>query len=130
MKIKTILTSSVLTVAAILGFGTVQAHPLEDRILGCSQVQPYLDVAYELRTDGAPIEVARAILVEDTELIPAQRFIVNAVVDTLYAIEGDQLPEFEHYRVLSFQVCLTNIGSGFRELTDTGKRLQHLRYEL
>jgi len=130
MDIKTTLTSSALLVAAALSYGTVQAHPLEDRILGCSQVQPYLDAAYELRTGGAPIEVVREILVEDAELLPAHRFIISAVVTTLYAIEGEHLPEFEHYRVLSFQVCLTNIGSGFLELTDTGKRLSHHRIEL
>jgi len=123
------LKHSVVAAALALGMGAVQAHPLEARILGCSQVQPYLDVAYEIRTGGAPIEVAREILVEDTELLPAHRFIINAVVDTLYAIESEQLPEFEHYRVLSFQVCLSNIGSGFLELTETGKRLSHQRAE-
>lgn len=110
------MTCSLAGVALALGLGAAQAYPLEDRIIGCSQVQPALDVAYVLRTDGQPVEVAKAVLVDDPELLPAHRFIVQVILKTLYAIPSTQLPKFEHYRVLSFSVCLEKIGAGFVEL--------------
>jgi len=111
-----ILKHSVVAATLALGVGAAQAYPLEDRILGCSQVQPALDAAYTMRVDGQPIEVVQAVLVDDPELLPAHRFILQGIVKTLYDIPVEQLPKFEHYRVLSFSVCLENIGAGFVEL--------------
>lgn len=110
------MTFNLAGVALALGLGVAQAYPLEDRVMGCSQVQPALDAAYTMRVDGQPIEVVQAVLVNDPELLPAHRFILQGIVETLYAIPVEQLPKFENYRVLSFSVCLENIGAGFVEL--------------
>lgn len=123
------MTCSLAGVVLALGLGAAQAYPLEDRILGCSQVQPVLDAAYILRMDGQPVEVAKAVLVNDPELLPAHRFIVQMILKTLYAIPSEQLPRFEHYRVLSFSVCLENIGAGFVELEPEIGVSKYLRRE-
>ncbi len=126
---KNLFLASVLTAAAAIT-GAVQAHPLEARVLGCMQAQPVVDAAYDVRVNDVPIEVAFNILVEDPTLSPAQRFIVANLVQTLYSIEVEHLPTYEHYRVLSFTICVESIGNGFIELESTGDVLQHKRSDL
>ena len=111
-----ILKRSVVAATLSLGMGAVQAYPLETRVMGCMEIMPVLDAAFGARTNDIPADVAFETLVGIEELHPAQRYIVTVITGTLYALDSEQIPDFEHYRMLTFHICLDTLGDGEVEL--------------
>lgn len=111
-----ILKRSVVAATLALGMGAVQAYPLETRVMGCMEIMPVLDAAFEARTNDIPADVAFEALVGIEELHPAQRYIVVVITGTLYELDSEQIPDFEHYRMLTFHICLDTLGEGEVEL--------------
>lgn len=111
-----ILKHSVVAATLALGMGAVQAYPLETRVMGCTEIVPVLNAAFAARTSDIPADVAFEALVGIEELHPAQRYIVAVILGTLYELDSEHIPDFEHYRMLTFHICLDTLGEGEVEL--------------
>ncbi len=111
--------------ALVLGLGLAAsgapiAHTLEARIEACAQIMPHFESVYVFRADDTPRVVVDTVLVGSEHITAAQRFYLAAIVNVLWSIPIDELPDFKEYRTLTYAMCLTEIGTGYLYLPDDG----------
>lgn len=134
------LTSSLMALTLALGLGTAAAQPappqVEDELdpfiktLGCLSLGPNFEQAYQFRISGAPLVLAHAVVTNNPDLHPFERYVLGVVVEAIYMVPDDKLVGRERFHEAAFQVCMDTLGTDALFLPEDGQQMKLHRPDL
>lgn len=142
------LTSSLLALTLALGLGTTAAQTTTPEIapgvelkvegefdpfvkmLGCMGLTPDFEQAYQFRIGGVPLVLAHAVVTNNPDRHPFERFVLGVVVEAIYMVPDDTLVGHEQFHEAAFQVCMETLGTDALFLPEDGQQLKLHRPDL
>lgn len=140
------LTNSLLALTLALGLGTAAAQPTPPentpevqieaeidplvKLLGCMSLGPDFEQAYQFRIAGVPLVLAHAVVTNNPDRHPFERFVLGVVVEAIYMVPDDKLVGREQFHEAAFRVCMDTLGTDALFLPEDGQQLKLHRPDL
>lgn len=143
-----LMTTSLLALTLALGLGTAAAQPTPPenapeaelqveaeidpllKMLGCMSLGPDFEQAYQFRISGVPLVLAHAVVTNNPDRHPFERFVLGVVVEAIYMVPDDMLVGREQFHEAAFQVCMETLGTDALFLPEDGQQMKLRRPDL
>lgn len=100
------------------------------KMLGCLNLGPSFEQAYQFRISGVPLVLAHAVVTHNPDLHPFERYVLGVVVEAIYMVPDDKLVGREQFHEAAFQVCMDTLGTDALFLPEDGQQMKLHRRDL